>query len=201
MSLEAVLKAIEAEGEQRIQQMKSDSEQRIRRMLKETTDQAEKNSQAWIAHREKEAHAESMRILRHAQYEANLLRNQTQNQMIDEALQAVEQMFSTIREEPYYKDILYRLLIEAWEMLQPSLGKNEKPRLEADPRDKKLLTALLTELELVSDIGSLTTHYILQCAGGLNLTSEDCCIVVHNTVEFRYKRALPILRRYLATIA
>ena len=60
-------------------------------------------------------------------------------------------------------------------------------------RDKELLEHVLGEMGL-----NLSVEYSLNCWGGLIAKSSDSRVVIINTLEARFNRALPFLRRHLA---
>lgn len=198
MGLEAVLAAIEAEGEAQIRQLNAVSEQRVQAILEVAVAQAQRQRQAWIARCEHDARIQAERLLRRAQHEANLTQHLAQQQAIEAALHDLRDRLSSVRTRPDYGDIMKYLMREAIEALHPSLAVDETTLLEADPRDEAIITTLVDLPEMRGAIGGLTIHYTLQCAGGLNLSSEDGRIVVCNTLEHRFEMALPELRRQLA---
>jgi vacuolar-type H+-ATPase subunit E/Vma4 len=90
--------------------------------------------------------------------------------------------------------LLSRLIQEALDDLSRSLEEREGIVLEADPRDRIIVQRLLAELP-----PDLRMSYPLTCWGGVIARSADGRIVVTNTLETRLERAMPHLRRYLAS--
>ena len=77
--------------------------------------------------------------------------------------------------------------------VRATLSLTGRPAWRADPADRALLEGLLRTLEL-----DLPVSHPLHCWGGLVAKSENGRIVVINTLEARFERAVPHLRRYLA---
>lgn len=200
MTLEAVLGMIEADGEQRIHQLKIDSEQRVQSILNEAKTLAEKLKRDQISKREKEAHIESARILQHARHEALVIQQQVHSQITDAALEAILEQLPGLRKRADHIDVLKHLIIEAYELLSPSLENGERPCIEADSRDAALIRSLLVSPEFLRRIRSATVEYTLDCAGGIKLKNADGTIVVQNTLENRLEQAIPQIQRYLASL-
>lgn len=200
MSLETVLKIIEAEGEQTINKLQAASEKRVQLILAEAKEHANKMKDDWLTKRESEARAESARIRQQAYHTVALIQQQTRNQIIDSALQMIHESLTDVRQRSDYADVLEHLIIEAYTMLSPSLNGNERSNIEADPRDADLINTLLESQAFMNQIGSPTVQYTLDCTGGVNFTSEDGRIVVRNTLENRFEQAIPAIRRYLVSL-
>lgn len=198
MTLEAMLGVIEADGEQRIQQLKIDSEERVQSILNEARMLAEKLKREQISKREKEAHIESTRILQHARHEAIVIQQEVHSQITNTALDSIRKQLPDLRKRADYIDVLKHLIIEAYDLLLPSLESGERPCIEADSRDAALIDSLLESPAFLGRIQSATVEYTLDCAGGIKLKNADGTIVVQNTLENRLEQATPEIQRYLA---
>ena len=100
-----------------------------------------------------------------------------------------------IRSDPVYPMVLRRLIQETMAELEGTLEDIHLSQLEADPRDRELLEQILEDMRL-----DLSIEYGLNCWGGLVAKSNDGRVVIINTLEARFNRAAPFLRRHLAAL-
>jgi vacuolar-type H+-ATPase subunit E/Vma4 len=84
---------------------------------------------------------------------------------------------------------------EALTELEASLGDMTCAHLEADIHDRALLENILIAMELNPQV-----DYSLNSWGGIVAKSEDDRVVVINTLEARFERAAPQMRRYLGAL-
>lgn len=195
MSLEAVLAAIRDAGEDQVREIDAAAQAEVRDT--KAQDQAEKQRLRKEAEGAASASgaAERARILNQARLEAQRVINDAREELIDAALDEALKSLGRLRKDPLYKDMSRHLIEETLAQIAGSLQENEKPQLEADPRDKALFKRILSNLKL-----KLSVNYNLDCLGGLIARSEDGRVVVINTIDARLARATPYLRRKLGVL-
>ena len=144
------------------------------------------------------AYRERARIIHRARLETMQIAGNTRKELVDAALEQARGRLAGFRTDPRYPEVLRNLLQQALSELNGSGGKSLEAAsacLEADPRDRPLLDALLEELDL-----NLAVGYSIQCWGGLIARSENGRVAVINTLEARLERAIPYLRSHLAAL-
>ena len=140
------------------------------------------------------ADSERARILHQARLEALQIVGDAREALVDAALSWTKAYLAGMRSDAAYPATLRRLAEEALAELGP-LEEAGGAWLEADPRDRELLEALILDLRL-----ELAISYELNGWGGLIVKSEDGRVVVINSLETRLERAIPYLRRYLSAL-
>ncbi len=122
----------------------------------------ERNKLTYLANNEAKKHIAG---IRHGHY--------------DEAFDKAKERLESFRDSPDYAESLRRMAEEAVE----ALGEAEAV-LHVDSRDeglcKDIAASLPRHCEVVADI---------RCAGGLNASSRDGRVVIHNTLESRLAKA------------
>lgn len=195
MSLEAVLAAIRDSGEDQVREIETAAQAEVQ----DTTAQNKAESQRLRQEAREIASAlgaaERARILSQARLEAQSVINDVREELIDDALNEALKSLARLRKDPLYKDMSRHLIEETLAQIEGSLQENEKPQLEADPRDKAQFKRILSSLKL-----KISVNYNLDCLGGLIARSEDGRVVVINTVDARLARATPYLRRRLGML-
>jgi vacuolar-type H+-ATPase subunit E/Vma4 len=195
MSLQAILDAIRASGEAQVHEIEARARQQHQEMLCKAQAEAERlRAEARLAALAPVA-KERARITQRAQFEALQIVDKAREALVDTILEQARQYLATMRTAPVYPALMRRLIEEALgELKQPDV-EVENARLEADPRDRVLVAGIL------SDIGSdLDVDYGLKSWGGVRATSCDGRVIVINTLEARFERAIPYLRRCLAAL-
>lgn len=217
MSLQAILEAIFAAGEAEagaieeraaIQAREIEAENLLEAQL--AKEEAFKEASAPAAH-------ERSRILHQAHLEAMRILGSVRDELVEKAFEQIRERLSHYRSDPNYPRVLSKLVQEALSELegstdairtsglsQPDLVP-KSPRqdvlLLADQRDRDVLENILTTIKLDlpgADELELPILYELECWGGVVARSADGQIVSINTLESRFERAAPFLRRYLA---
>lgn len=195
MSLEAILAAIEASGENEAAHLRGKAESRAQHILAEAERKAsavreEARRTAFLP-----ASGECARRLHQAKLEALRLVGEVRTWLVETVLAETQQRLARLRAEPDYPLILRRLVVEALSALGDEERNSSQVLLEADPRDEVLLRRILDELDL-----DLPIVLSLVCWGGVVARSGDGRIVATNTLEARLERATPFLRRDLAAV-
>lgn len=191
MSLQAILAAIRASGETQIKEIEAAAQEELAQHRAEVQRLRQESNKAASA----PGAAERARILIRARLKAQRILSEAREDLIDDAIDQARKRLASIRNDPVYPDILRQLTKEALANLEGSLGEAEKPQLEADPRDHKLLESILSNLGL-----DLPVIGELDCWGGIIAKSDDSHVIVVNTLEGRLTRAMPYLRRCLGAL-
>lgn len=201
MGLHAVLEVIRAGARSRVEQLEAQSYAQAGEILANARLEAEGIRDRTCETVAEQGVKERARILHRARLEALQIEGEVRDGLVDSALEQASGRLASLRSTPSYAEVLRRLLVEALDELQISPvdeGKNHASDagwLEGDPRDRDLLSGLMDEMDL-----DLPVRYCLNCWGGVNLSSEDGRRVVINTLDARFEKALPYLRRSLAAL-
>ncbi len=195
MSLHAILTAIRTSGDSRVREV----EQRFINQSTEFLDQARREAEEMQRQARTQTSApaakERARIIHHARLEALRVVGNVREALVDAALEQTRGRLASFRTQTNYPIVLRRLTQEALMELNKSLGQVETICLQVDPQDRSLMESILDDLGLY-----LQVDYELKSWGGLTAKSDDGRVVVINTLEARFERAMPHLRRNLAAI-
>ena len=194
MSLQAILGAIQASGEDQACEIEARAQVQVGEILAEAQAEAQRLRDEARAVAAAPAGSERARILHQARLEALQIVGDTREALVDAALSRTKEYLAGMRSNAAYLATLRRLAEEALTELGP-LEEAGGARLEADPRDRELLEGLLLDLRL-----ELAISYELNGWGGLIVKSEDGRVVVINSLETRLERAIPYLRGYLSAL-
>jgi vacuolar-type H+-ATPase subunit E/Vma4 len=195
MNLDAILHAIRESGEVRVRAIEERAQAEINRIMAEAEQEANVIQQQARKTASNAMIADSARVIHQARLEAMRLVGDTQQAIVEQALESVRLRLESLRTESDYPDLLHRLLQEALDVLEGSLYESEQACVQADPRDRTVLERVLREMSL-----SLPVLYTLEHWGGVCVTSPDGRIVVDNTLETRLIRAAPYLYQFLPTL-
>lgn len=198
MSLHAILEAIRESGEVKVREIESRAYAQAHEMMTNARLEAERMQEQACASSLEPAYRERARIIHRARLETMQITGNTRKELVDAALEQARGRLAGLRTDPRYPEVLRNLLQQALSELNGSGGKALEAAsacLEADPRDRPLLDALLEELDL-----NLAVGYSIQCWGGLIARSENGRVAVINTLEARLERAIPYLRSHLAAL-
>jgi V/A-type H+-transporting ATPase subunit E len=184
MKLEHLKREMEEQSSEEIGRITTSGEKEAERLREE----AGKKAEAIVRHHMDQAvkNVERERIRQHyeAASEAKTAINQEQNRLFELAFDEARGEMEEIRTTASYEKIFRHLLEEAVQTLD-----EQGIRLHIDTRDGDLCRNLVEELglkcEIVQDITSI---------GGLDASSADERIVVHNTLESRLERSKETLR-------
>lgn len=199
MGLHGILEAIRGAGETSVSEIESRAYAQANQILANARLEAERLKEQSCAAALEPVSQERARLVHRARLEAMQTIGGARKELVDAALEQVRGRLASLRTDACYPQVMHQLLLEAFAELDvPEQGASTAQPfkaicLEADPADRLLLEGLLGSLEL-----GLPVSYPLRCWGGLVAKSEDGRIVVINTLEARFERAVPYLRRYLA---
>lgn len=194
MSLQAILDAIYASGEDQIREVEARAQAQVREILAQAQAEGQRLREEARARAAAPAVGERARILQQARLEALQIVGDVREALVNAALSRTREYLAGMRSDAAYPATLRRLAEEALAELGPLEGAGGA-RLEADRRDRELLEGLLLDLRL-----DLSVSYELNGWGGLIAKSEDGRVVVINSLEARLERATPYLRRYLSAL-
>lgn len=195
MSLEAILAAIQASGEAEVDGLHTETAARVSQVLVEAERTAAVRREAARLEALRPAAAECARRLYRAKLEALRTVGQVREGLVQTTLAEAQQRLVDLRATPDYPVILRRLVDEAIHALAGDQLEGHSCRLEIDARDEVLAQQILADLGV-----DLTLTPCLNCWGGVVAYSADGRIVASNTLEARLERAMPFLRRDLATL-
>lgn len=193
MSLLAILAAIQATGDAKIQEIEALAYQQANVIRSEAHFEAERIRQAAQEAAFQPASRERARIIHRARLDSLQILGNLRESLVETALDQTRGRLAVIRTHPSYRTVLRRLAREALCELDSSLEKSGAAQIEADPRDQELLESILLDMGF-----NLKVSYTLHCWGGLIAKSQDSKVVVINTLDTRLERATPYLRHYLA---
>lgn len=193
MGLSAILEAIALAGADQIKEIDKRAADEVVDLLARSTAQAQQMKEDALAREVQPAYRERARILHRARLESLRITGNVREALIDETLERARGHLSAIRAGPLYPEVLYDLVQETLAGLEETLEEFHCAQLAADRRDQVLLQNIANDLHL-----DLTVTYDLRCWGGLVATSCDGRVVIINTLEARFDRAVPFLRRFLA---
>ncbi len=195
MSLDTILRAISASGEEQVRQIEARAQAEEEEILAKARQEAEQLRQAAYNQAAAPAVGERARILHQARLQALNIAGRLRESLVDAALTQARQQLAALRSQDEYPQVYAGLLREALAELGEAGDPASAPCLEVDERDRPLVDNLLTEMGL-----SLPVQENLQCWGGLVARSKDGRVAVLNTLEARLERATPYLRRALAAL-
>lgn len=193
MSLAEILGAIRAGGEAQCEEIERDARMQQRAILAEARAKAADIKEEAFTATVRPADRERARILHHAHLEALRIVAEVREALIGAALSQARGQLASFRNSQEYPQVLQSLALQALEELQESFGREMQACMQADPRDREYLEAILARTGL-----DIHVAYDLNSWGGVIVQSHDQRVVVVNTLEARLERALPYLRRYLS---
>lgn len=192
MSLEAILEAIHAAGEVEVREIEASAREEIEEILAQSEAEIQRLREEDRSTMSVRGARERARIIYRARLGAMKVVGDTRRALVDTALERTRDRLACVRTDPVYPAVLRCLTIEALVALEGSLEAAGSASLAADPRDKALLASILADLDL-----AVPVSYELVTWGGVTVRSQDGRIAVVNTLEARFERATPYLRRLM----
>jgi len=193
VSLQGILEQIQQAGDAQVQEIRTLAEREAEAILAEARARSEQAYQAAYRLAIAPESGSCARIRNQARFEADCLVGQARERLVDMVLQQVREQLRGIRGTEAYPDALRRILLEVMPGENGLHKIEQRIVLEADPRDREVLEALLKEKGLVVQV-----DYSLSCWGGLNAHSPDGTVRLINTLESRLEKALPFLKQQLS---
>lgn len=195
MSLEAILQAIHLSGETQVQEIEKRACNQANELLENARQEAQKIEEDVCSKEILPAYRERARIIHQARSESLRLVGNAREVLVDKALDRARGHLAGIRSDPVYPAVLRKLIQETLNELEETLEDIQLSQLQADPRDRALLEEILGDTQ-----PDLPVEYNVDCWGGVIAKSGDGRVVIINTLEARFSRAAPFLRRYLAAL-
>jgi vacuolar-type H+-ATPase subunit E/Vma4 len=193
MSLAAIIEAIRSAGETQISEIESEAYTKARLILAEAREKARDLQEQTCASILIPAYHDRARIIQKGRMEALRITGEAREELIDTTLSQARGRLAIFRNNLAYARVLKKLVHQALTELQASLGQTAIFVIQADLRDQDILEKILSGTGL-----DLNVKYDLTCWGGVIIKSVDDSVVVINTLEARFERAIPYLRRCLA---
>lgn len=193
MSLEAILDHIQAAGEAQAAEVLQKAESEARSILAQAHQEADAIYQAAYQGAALQAEGECARLRNQALFEANCLLGKAREDFIAATIEKLRLRLEHLRGSDAYVQAMRCFLLEILSEDNGLYPLAERLQLQADPRDRDLLEALLREQQV-----EVKVDYSLQGWGGLKAFTEDRKVRIVNTLEARLDQATPYLRRELA---
>lgn len=184
MALKHILRAMEAEIEAEIQQIKAEAEAEAAAILAEARQEAEAIRQRHRQDVLPALRAEQARLINQAKLAALRARMAAREGFLEEALGLARRKLAGLRERDDYP----RLLRASTQEALADLGS--QVCLRVDPQDAELMAQIADELHLKAEI-----EPSLPCLGGLEARTADGRVVACNTIEARLEKAQPLIRQ------
>ncbi len=184
MAYEDLIKAIEANAEERVGEIRQKAESQAAEILRRAREQVPQIKEPLRETAVRQAGIERNRIISGITKDTKLQVMKAKADISDRVYELAGQELEKSRQRPRYE-------VSFKQFLQESLAEmeGEQTRIHIDPHDDALCRKLLAELSLDPEIVA-----DLHCAGGLNVSSGDDTFVVLDTVESRLKKAKEALR-------
>jgi vacuolar-type H+-ATPase subunit E/Vma4 len=195
MSLNAILEEIYLSGEAEVQEIEERASGQAKEILADARLKAQLIEEDACSKEVRPAYRERARICHQARSEGLRTVGNAREALVDRALDRARGHMAGLRSDPIYPTLLCSLIQETLDELEGTLEDIQLSQLEADQRDSELIDQILGDMQL-----NLAVEYRLKCWGGLISKSSDGRVVIINTLEARFNRAEPFLRRYLASL-
>jgi len=193
VGLEAIIDQIRADGQAQVDQILRQAECDARSILEQAQQEGGAIYQAAYQDAIQPSASECARVLNQARFEANCLLGQARENFITAVLEKLYQRMEHARASADYTRAMRGYLVEVLPGENGLYPLDERLRLQADPRDRDLLSELLRDEAMAVEV-----EYVLQCWGGINGVTVDGKARLVNTLETRVESAVPILRKELA---
>jgi V/A-type H+-transporting ATPase subunit E len=192
VSLAALLDAIRADTDERIQKIELESQQRCKQISASGLSEAESAYQQEYHAAVQPAESLREKLLQQAKQKALSLVAEVKQVQVENAWQELRKSLAEIRSSLDYPDLLDQFFLEALAEMGPA-ESNENLCFIADKKDCKILERLFIKHGL-----QFETEFSISTLGGLNLRSQDGRLVVYNTLESRMKYHEEIIKKEIA---
>ncbi len=184
MAYEDLIRAIEANAEERVREIRQKAESQAAEIVRRAQEQVPQIKEPLHETAVRQAGIERNRIISGITRETKLQVMKAKADISDQVFELSGQELEKSRQRPRYE-------VSFKSFLQESLAElaGEQTRIHIDPRDGPLCRKILAELSLDPEIVT-----DLHCAGGLNVSSGNDTFVVLDTIESRLKKAKEALR-------
>jgi len=192
MSLTEILAVIRASGQHRASEIEAQIKAQQDAML------ADAEAKAIIVRKEARRMAvqpalnQRAALIYDAQIEALRIIAESRESILNIILNGIHDKLVQIRFEEDYPVLLKGLFLEAVHEFSEIENLEKKATIRANPLDRAYLEGYLDELDL-----DVTIQYDLNSWGGVIIRSDDDRITIDNSLESRFERAVPLVRRSL----
>lgn len=193
MSLETILEAIRKAGQEQVGRIELATQTQVKEILDRAREEANHIREHACSEAADPALRERSRLLHQARLTALRIIGEARQEFVDTALERTRDCLANLRSEAGYPAVLRRLVQQAFDGLEGSLGDIHTVTVEINRRDLELMEEILAEMDL-----DLPLVADLKTWGGLIVKSSGAKVVVINTLEARLASATPFLRRFLA---
>lgn len=195
MSLQAILEAVHTSGSAQVYAIEMQALSEVQDILAKARVEAQQIQAANCAAVAAPALKERARIIHRARQESLCIIGRARETLVEAALEQIHERLTDVRKDAAYPEVLCKLTLEALDELGETSAESGNVLIDADPRDQRFLEEILSHFGL-----DMNVQYNLACWGGLITKSEDQRVVVINTLEVRFERAIPYLRRSLSAL-
>lgn len=190
MAYEDLIKAIEANAEERTREIRQRAENQAEEVVEKARNQVERITGRHREEAIRRAEIERNRIVSGIIRDTKLQVVKAKAEILERVFALAEQELVKSRQRPSYEASFRSFLLESLAEMS-----GDSVRVHLDPRDEPLCRKLVKELspdpEIVAD---------LHCAGGLNVSSNDDTFIILDTIESRFEKARELLRPEIYTI-
>ncbi len=195
MSIEtkAIIDGISKAGQQQISEINNEAKKKVSEIHLKA--EAEANIQKNRILTDGQNRLNRMRALieQQAIMQALQLHAGARQRLIEKVLEKTEEKMSTVRNDDRYLKILKMLVLDAVNVLKPSLLDGQKVVLHFDKRDKAIAKDIIKELN-----EPVIPKYDISCQGGCVAESEDGLVSTLNTFESRFQHSLQLIKQKLS---
>ena len=190
MAIDDLIKAVEASGQERIQEIMERSRAEADEIIREAQAKDQPIKKRYMETASESVAIQRNKLLSAAREESRMEVITAKNDIFEKVFEEAVRNLGSIREKPRYREILKALLGEALQ----DLG-SDAVVLHVDRRDEALMRDILNEQKLSNEMVTDITS-----TGGLNASSRDGRFVIFNTLESRLKKAKEIHRSEIFTV-
>mgnify|MGYP001139754352 CR=1 FL=1 len=193
MSLDAIIENVRKAGELQVDKIQAQANEKVKKIREEAEQEAETIKAHFLSEGKEKLRRKHAIIEQQAIMQALQVKASARQALIQEIFDRVKKELVQFRYDHEYEAFFQVLLQEVIDELKPSLLKGQKMRLFVDKRDEKIVKNALKK----ANNGSIEISSELKCWGGCNAESEDGRVHVLNTLDERYKHALPAMQQSL----
>ncbi|WP_423791932.1 V-type ATP synthase subunit E [Methanocaldococcus indicus] len=181
-----ILEDATAEANKIIEEAKKEKEE----ILKKAEEEAKKRKEEILKRGEKEAELLKNRIIAEAKLEAKKKLLKAREEIIEKAIEKLREDLKKLPESDKYQDILYKLTVDAINVL----GEEEEYYAKINERDIELIKNIEKELKYEFGKNIKLNVETANIIGGIILENIERTKLVDNSLEAVFERKLPEIR-------
>lgn len=189
MPLEDILDALDKDGYEQEQDIKTRAKEQIKGILEQAEKDAEIIRKQSVGAMGKTITRETSKIISDARLQVRKQIIVAKEQLIDEVFVKADSALKKVRNSPEYPGILERLIRETVGHGQGDMA------ISVNPADNKLAAGILGKLGIACPLDT-----DIRCTGGLRATSADKRVCFDNTLESRLERAKQFTKSEITNI-